>query len=362
MEPGRAVHLVGSLPPDIATAEDGMRFFLDNAGSHLRALLPTGETRRRGLYVAPIVDGLATHPALEYVTRGDWSSLTARPTYRLRAGRSLRDAPLDDKLGYFKETDDALPVFRKLRAEYDRTDLRFQAGLPSPLSFSFIAFNHRVMQVYKRGGSSGEGRWPYYRPIAEATGREAARIHELGGDDVVLQLEIPAETLLVAKAPPGLRSIVAAAAARSVANIVARLPRGAGMGVHLCFGSLHNQPGARPRSTAPMVALANAIVRRWPAGRELVFVHIPMADGARPPLQKAYYKHLRRLVIPRQTRLIAGVAHEYQPLDEQRRALALIESAVGHQVDIASACGLGPRASKDVARQAIARAIELAAS
>lgn len=362
MESGRAVHLVGSLPPDIATPEEGMRFFLDNAGSRLRGLLPTGETRRRGLYVASMVDGLATHPALESVTRGDWSSLTARPTYRLRPGRSLRDVSLDDHLGYFKETDDALPVFRKLRAEYDRSELRLQASLPSPLSFAFIAFNHRVLQLFKRSARSGEKRWPYYRPIAEATSREAARIHDLAGDDVVLQLEIPAETLLVAKAPPGLRRIVAGVAAGSVATVAAMMPRGARIGVHLCFGSLHNQPGARPRSTAPMVELVNALVQRWPAERELVFVHIPMADGAHPPLHKGYYKHLRRLVVPGQTRLIAGVAHEYQPLAEQRRVLAIVESAIGRPVDVASACGLGPRRNKEVARQAIVRALELAES
>jgi hypothetical protein len=362
VELARAVHMVGSLPPDIDTVEHGMRFFLDNAGAHLRGLLPSGETSRRGLYVAPMVDGLATHPALEHVTTGDWSSLTARPTYRLRRGRSLRDAPLDDHLGYLTETRAALAVFKRLRAEYDRMDLRLQVSLPSPLSFSFVAFNQRVLQYYTRAGDPTARRWPYYRPVVEATSREAARIHELAGDDVVFQLEIPAETLLAAKMPAGLRRIPIALAATSVSHLVATIPPGSRVGVHLCFGSLHNEPGARPRSTAPTVDLANAIVQRWPAGRELAFVHIPMADGPHPPLHGAYYGHLRRLTLPRQTRLIAGIAHECQPLDEQRRVLALVESAVGHQVDVASACGLGPRADKHIARQAIVRAIDLAGS
>ncbi|MEQ7125214.1 hypothetical protein ABN034_11900 [Actinopolymorpha sp. B11F2] len=338
-----------------------MRFFLDNAGPHLRGLLPSGETRRRGLYVAPMVDGLATHPALEYVTRGDWSTLTARPTYRLRRGRSLRDAPLDDYLGYFKETQEGLLAFKEISAEYDRSDLRFQVSVPSPLSFSFIAFNHRALQFYQRTGDSAGRIWPYYRPVVEATGREISRIHELAGD-VVFQLEIPAETLLAAKMPPGLRRIVVAIAATAVTDLAVMTPSGSRLGVHLCFGSLHSKPGARPRSTTSMVDLANGIVERWPAGRELEFVHIPMADGPSPPLHKAYYEHLRRLTLPPKTRLIAGIAHEYQPLDEQRRVLALVESAFGHQVDVASACGLGPRADKAAARKAIARAIDLATS
>jgi hypothetical protein len=362
VEPTRAIHLVGSLPPDIVTVEQGMRFFLDHAGAHLRGLLPSGENGRRGLYVAPMVDGLATHPALEYVTRGDWSSLTDRPTYRLRRGHSLRDDPLDDYLGYFRDAQEAWAVFTKLRAEYARTDLRLQVGLPSPVSFAVIAFNHRLLQYYRRSTEPAGRIWPYYRPVVEATVREAARIHELAGEDLVFQLEIPGETLLSARTPRGLRRLPVAIGARSVSGLAAMIPKGSRIGVHLCFGSLHNNPGARPRSTAAMVDLTNAIVERWPAGRKLEFVHIPMADGPHPPLTTDYYAHLRRLALPRQTRLIAGIAHEYQPLDEQVRALALVESAVGHQVDVASVCGLGPRADKDVARQAIVRAIDLATS
>lgn len=360
MELTRAVHLVGSLPPDITTVDEGMRFFLDHAGSHLRGPLPSGETRRRGLYVAPMVDGLATHPALEYVTRGDWSTLTARPTYRLRRGRSLREAPLDDYLGYFQETRDAWEVFNEVTAAYGRSDLRFQVSVPSPLSFAFVAFNHRVLRYSQRAGTRAERLWPYYRPVVEATGREMTRIRDLAGDDVLFQLEVPAETLLAAKMPPGPRRAVVALGATAVAGLAAMAPAGSRLGVHLCFGSLHNKPGARPRSTSPMVDLANAIVQRWPAERPLDFVHIPMSDGPTPPLHQAYYAHLSRLRLPDRTRFVAGIAHEYQPLDQQRQVLARIESAYGREVDVASACGLGPRADKEVARTAIVRAIDLA--
>src|SRR5512140_1799218 len=81
MTPRRAVHLVGSLPPDIATAAEAMDFVIAAAGPHLDGLMPTGETNRGRLYVAPIVEGLAKHPALEQLTRGDWSTRDERPTY-----------------------------------------------------------------------------------------------------------------------------------------------------------------------------------------------------------------------------------------------------------------------------------------
>src|SRR5512132_3061205 len=100
MAPTRAIHLVGSLPPDIRMPSEAMELVMATAGPHLDGLIATGETNRGRLYVAPILEGLAKHPALEQVTQGDWSTRAKRPTYRLRPGRSLREAALDSYLGY----------------------------------------------------------------------------------------------------------------------------------------------------------------------------------------------------------------------------------------------------------------------
>ena len=40
---------------------------------------------------------------------------------------------------------------------------------------------------------------------------------------------------------------------------------------------------------------------------------------------------------------MAGLVHEDQSLDEQERLLAMVEDIVGHEVDVAAACGLGRR-------------------
>lgn len=355
--PARAIHFVGSLPPDIKTPSEAMRFVLDAAGPHLDGLMPTGETNRSLMYTGPIIVGLAKHPALLIVTQGDWSTMAKRHTYALRPGHSLREATLDPFLGYSNETEAAWPAFQQLLPEHPH--LRLQVGIPAPLTLSFMAFDRRIAQYYRFKGPPGDRVLPYYRPVAEATVREVARIRALAGEKVVFQLELTLETLLPVTLPPGLWRLATHLIVGAISGVVAAMPSGIRMGLHLCYGSMHDQPGAVPESTARVVALANALARRWPAGRDLVFVHMPMGAGPHPPLHEAYYAPLATLKLPPQTRLIAGLVHEEQPLDEQRRALGLVEDAVGHRVDVACACGLGRRPDKSAALAAIRRAVEL---
>jgi hypothetical protein len=85
--------MVGSTPFDLRTAEPAMRLMLQAAGAWLRSL-PDGEPGRN--YVAPTVDSLVGHPALEQVRGGDWSTLDNRPVYRVRRGHSMAEQPLED--------------------------------------------------------------------------------------------------------------------------------------------------------------------------------------------------------------------------------------------------------------------------
>jgi hypothetical protein len=114
------------------------------------------------------------------------------------------------------------------------------------------------------------------------------------------------------------------------------------------------------KNMGPVVALATAIVKSWPSGRDLEFMHAPFAGASQPPpLEPAYYAPLRRLELPRSTRFIAGFVYEHQSLEEQRRILALIESALGRPVDVSAACGLGRR-SPEEALSSMQRARSLA--
>ena len=106
---------------------------------------------------------------------------------------------------------------------------------------------------------------------------------------------------------------------------------------------------------APAVELANALVRRFPEGRRLEFIHMPFAHGSQPPsVEASFYTPLGRLRLPDGVRFVAGFVHEAQPLETQHRVRSLIEDQIGHPVDIAAACGLGRR-NRDAARRNLDR-------
>ncbi|MFC9895011.1 hypothetical protein ACFVMC_15100 [Nocardia sp. NPDC127579] len=351
---------MGSLPAQLDTPEKAMAFAVDTAGEFLDGMVPGGEADpyRAQWYIRPIIDRLDDVPALEPVRRGDWSTLRSRNTFRLRAGRSLGEADIDAALGYTAETERALEALAEMR----RTDpgLRLQVGIPTPFVIGFIAFEARMLVWRRRSVGRGDRNFPYYRPIVDATAREIVRIHETLGDNVVFQLELAAETLLCARAPVGLRAGLAAAAGRALARLVAQAPHDARFGVHLCYGSLDDKPVVAPRSTAGVVALANAIARYWPAGRHLDFVHLPIGDGKQAPVRPRYYAPLARLELPAATRLVAGLAHLAQPLEQARQGLAAAEAAYGGPVDVAAPCGLGRYTTVDRAQSAVAHAVALA--
>ncbi|NKY58307.1 hypothetical protein [Nocardia flavorosea] len=351
---------MGSLPAQLDSPAKAMAFAVDTAGEFLDGTVPGGEADpyRAQWYIRPIIDRLDSIPALAPVRRGDWSTLRSRNTFRLRAGRSLGEADIDTALGYAEEAGRATVALADMR----RTDpgLRLQVGIPTPFVIGFIAFEARMLVLRRRSARRGDRSFPYYRPIFDATVREINRIHETLRDNVVFQLELPAETLLCGHAPAVLRQAVAAAAGRAIARLVARAPHDARFGVHLCYGSLGDKPVVAPRSTAPVVTLANAIARYWPAGRHLEFVHLPIGDGTQAPVRPRYYGPLARLELPAATRLVAGLAHPTQPLTQARQSLTVAESAYGGLVDVAAPCGLGRYDTVDRARSAVAHAVALA--
>ncbi|WP_157117587.1 hypothetical protein [Nocardia vaccinii] len=351
---------MGSLPAQLDSPEKAMAFAVDTAGEFLDGVVPGGEADpyRAQWYIRHIIDRLDSIPALEPVRRGDWSTLRSRNTFRLQAGRSLAEADIDAALGYAAETERAIEALVGMR----RTDpgLRLQVGIPTPFVIGFIAFEARMLRWRRGSARRGDRGFPYYRPILDATVREIVRIHETLRDNVVFQLELAAETLLCARTPAALRQGPATAAGRAIARLVARAPHDSRFGVHLCFGSLDDKPAVVPGSTAPVVALANAIARYWPAGRHLDFVHLPIGDGRQAPVQPRYYAPLARLELPATTRVIAGLAHPEQPLAQARQGLAAAESAYGGLLDVAAPCGLGRYTTVDRARSAVAHAVALA--
>lgn len=323
--PERHAHLVGSIPATDAGA--AMRLAMEKLGPWLRTL-PDGETGERRNWIIHLMESLRAHPDLELARSGDWSDYDRTPRLRVRRGHRLYGATLD--FGHVDAAQGSFPLFQEVRANASH-DLAFQVGVPG--DFDLAMFTLGPVGALRRR-----------RAFTEATVQEVQRIHALLGDDVVFQIEVPAELVLLARAPRRAQPALAAVLGREIVALAAGAPPTARFGVHLCLGDMNNKAFGRMRDASPVVELGNAIVRRWPPGRTLEYLHAPLAAGADPaPVEASFYQPLGRLRMPPTVRFIAGFAHEARSLGEQRQIRSVIEDRVGHPVDVAAACGLGRR-------------------
>lgn len=340
---GRSAHLVGSTP--FENCDEAMEIALTRLPGRLRTL-PDGETGERRDWIIHIVESLRRHPDLEVTREGHWGDYDDTLTFRVRPGHQLRGETLD--FGHVGDVEASYPRFVEQRAArgLSPAELRFQVGIPGDFDMALFTLGPRAAFLNRR-------------PFTDATVEEIRRIHAIAGDDVVFQLEVPAELIFVAQVPGPLQPLAAMFLARGLRNVAKRSPRGARFGIHLCVGDMNHRALARMRDARPLVLLANAIVRAWPRSRPLDFIHAPFAAAVEPPvLDPDFYAPLADLRLPASTRFIAGIVHEDRSLDEERELLSLIERHVGRRVDVATSCGLGRR-DREAALATLERAREL---
>jgi hypothetical protein len=323
----RKTLLVGSIPaPDTREAVD---LALTELGPTLMCI-PDGETGPRSQWVASIIEALRDHPAVELKRDGRWTDYNDRPRYRVRRGATLSPDLL--QLGYEAALRDSRPVLDRLVKDHGISDAVYQVGVASGFDLALLAF-----------GPIGALR--YRKAFDLATSREIRYIHSGLVDDVVFQIEVPAELVAVSRSPRILRPLVARWMAGATVEPARLAPRGTRFGVHLCFGDLNHRALMKMgRDCAPTVELANAIAARWPSHASLAYMHMPLAAGDQPPsLAASYYAPLAKLSLPASTRLVAGFVHEDLSQEQLGAVLRMVESAAGRRVDVAAPCGLGRR-------------------
>jgi len=96
----------------------------------------------------------------------------------------------------------------------------------------------------------------------------------MGGDDVVLQIEVPPELFAAYKLP----TPAAGLALRPLVDLLGRIETPARIGVHLCLGDFHNEAIVHPKALDKMAAFSIGMIERWPARHTLDFVHVPLAE------------------------------------------------------------------------------------
>ena len=321
----RIAHLVGSIP--LESAEVAMTAALERLGPNLR-WLPDGETGERTNWIIHIIESFRQHPDLEMTSEGKWSDYNDIPRFAVRKGHTLTGDSLD--FGHVADFDASYPTFLKLREQLGHEDLAFQQGLPGDFDMALFTL-----------GPAGAFR--HRKPFTEATLRTIRTIHERAGDDVVFQIEVPAELVFVAKMPGPLQPLMAAFLARGIVNLARQSPEGARFGVHLCLGDMNHRALGRMTDVSPLVHLSNAI-QKGSSSRPLEYIHAPFAAAIEPPVNnRAFYRPLTKLQLPPTVEFIAGFAHEDQTLHAQRALRDHLDGLLGRDVGIATACGLGRR-------------------
>lgn len=334
---GRATMLVGSIPGSDTRA--AVELALAELGPTLLCL-PDGETGARSQWVASIIDALRHHPGVELKRDGQWNDYGDRPRYRVRRGARLDPDQL--QLGYAISQRESQPIVQDLATRYGLHHPTLQVGIASGFDLALLAF-----------GPTGALR--YRHAFNKATGREIRSIRNTCGDDVLFQIELPAELVFASRTPRMAQRAVTRWMAGVSVELAVLADAGTRFGIHLCFGDLHHRAlMTMGSSCTATVGLANAIAERWPPHVELSYMHIPLAAGDQAPsLNASYYAALRDLSLPTRTRLVAGFVHDALSADELVRVLQLVESAAGRRVDIAAPCGLGRRdidAARDLMR------------
>lgn len=343
-EPPRSVHLVGSLPAELAPDLDsGMRWVLDHTESDLIGL-PSDHTRD---WILGYLTSRMDHPAFTVLREGDGSDYDHLPVCRVRPGHTL--TPEDVTLGKPEHVRLAMQARRRLQAELPAVP-PLLVGIPSPLDLA----------VFTMGVRHGMRHLRVYRAMITAEISEITRYY--GPKDVLLQWETPAALYLMTRATRGIRGALAQVLARQIFHTISATTFDTTQWiVHLCHGDLRHQALFAPATLDPAVRLTNALAKL--AAREgfpMPRVHIPMAYGDQPPPRhRGFYAPLQTLAdgVP----LIAGLVDEQHPM-ESETALRRTEHSLGRRVDgVAAACGHGRRGPADTLAN-ITLADQLAAS
>lgn len=340
----RRAHLVGAWPG--RDPEHAMETALTHLAPHLDRMTD-GETGDRHLWVTPALDTFRVNPDVEMIHDGEWTDYADTARWKIKDGVTMN--PDNIRLRYALAFQGSFPAFKALRRRFDRDDLRFQVGVPAPIDVAIYAF-----------GEAAFADPQILDACTSATTREIAAIADLGGDDVVFQIETVVALVAVAQAAGDEQPQTAARMAETLVDVARRSPEGTSFGIHLCLGDFHHKAYGNMRDVRPLVLLANAVAEAWPDGRRLVYVHAPFAAAAEPPIaEESFYEPLAELTLGDEVRFIAGFLHESLDLGAHRELLARIERLAGREVDVASACGLGRRSTPAEAFQAMRDAADL---
>ncbi len=317
-----AVHLVGSAP--FATAADMFRAASAQLGPHLRRL-PDGEVGERDSWIRWQHARIGQSPQLRLQEAA--GGYVPVPVYGIVEGVHAADRIELPAPGYADAALESYEVFRRLAEEGAiPPHLRFQVGLPTPLS---------VATLYVEPASRDR----FEQAYARALGGEIARIVAgIPAEKLAIQWEVVVEFALLEGAMPNhLGDGLLDGIVERAAGLVDLVPAGVEAGIHLCYGDAGHRHFCEPADTGLLVAVANGVFER--AHRPVAWLHLPVP---RERDDEGYFAPLAGLRRPAECELYLGLVHMTGGIAGTRRRIAAAEKTV-RDFGIATECGFGRR-------------------
>jgi hypothetical protein len=343
--------LVGSIP--FANEREAMKIAAEMLGNKLISL-PDGEVGEknerypegsRSAWVMNVIDMCIDDTEnWEIIQKGkllpngfpvDYNTL-----YKLRPKHAPKDVVKFLNFHYLETYKQSYMLYQQVKKQHGLR-IPFQVGVPTGMAMSL----HML---------EPENIFRYYDAFNERLAFEMNQVIERTGEDILIQIECPAETGLVYSNPPQVDF-----ALNSLLGLVRRLNNSVKIGIHFCYGDLNNRSLIHPESLEPLVDFVNTCIEQWPENYQLAYIHIPLAEGnISPTADLSYYQPLKKINVPTGTRFVAGFIHEKNSMDELKQVLHCFDELRGQPVDVACSCGLGRR-KPEVALELIRRMAEL---
>jgi hypothetical protein len=322
----RPVLLVGSVP--LKSAEDVFRATASALGT-LLSRIPDGETGERTNWVLWQGSRFANAPGLKGISRPE-SEKFRMPQFRTQPGVKAGNVAFGP-LGYAEKAIESYAVFRRLRESGSiPRGTRFQVALPTALAvvFTFVAPD-QVRDL-----------WPIYeRQLLAELDLIAKAIPPW---DLAIQWDIAVEICGILENPVIAPDWPFATLVDAIARAAARVPAGAELGFHLCYGDPGHKHIVEPKDTALMVEVANRISAA--VARPIDWIHMPVP---RDRSDEGYFVPLRGLGLKTETKLFLGLVHMTDGIDGAQRRLAAAKR-VRTDFGIATECGFGRRPAETI--------------
>jgi len=233
------------------------------------------------------------------------------------------------ELGYTAFAKEDWQVVRRVLDETGRTGTKFQVAIPTGYAIGVFSGPFVISEAFTQKLES-EVRSMFTGPDA------------LDPLRTVIQLDLPTEMVTFAMATPLFRRPFGEWVRKTLRRLVVVAPKGTSFALHLCWGDLHGSALPAWRSVKSMVQFTNILVKDWPAAWPLLYVIMPFVAGKRlAPLRAWHYRWLKRLRLPADTSLVAGILQKSQSRERAREVWATVRSQYAGRMAVGPECGCG---------------------